>query len=149
MVYQALDDAAFTVVQLEVTELDDIKALRDKLREFAVFDEDAPPRVRAYAQEAATALNLIVLGAAPEPEKALQNASTAIERAIAEAEQAGAGGAAEARAAAEAAAAEARAEDPTSEPLPGDVDRELLRDFLTESRDGLTAAEQALLALES
>lgn len=150
MVYQVLDDAAFTVVQLEVTELADIKALRDTLREFAVFDEHAPPRVRAYAQEAATALNLLVLGAAPEPEKALQAASTAIDRAIAEAGQAGAGDRADQRAAADAAKAEhppGPARD--SDPLPDDVDRELLRDFLTEARDGLTAAEQALLALES
>ena len=149
MVYQVLDDAAFTVVQLEPTELDDIKALRDKLREFAVFDEHAPPRVRAYAQEAATALNLLVLGAAQEPDKALAQASTAIERAIAEAEEAGRGAAAEAHAAQQAAKGDGtQATADGTDPLPADVDRELLRDFLTESRDGLAAAEQALLALE-
>jgi two-component system, chemotaxis family, sensor kinase CheA len=38
---------------------------------------------------------------------------------------------------------------PTDEPLPDDSDRDLLADFITESRDTLTAAEAALLQLEN
>ena len=41
MIPSELNDAAFIVVQLEPAEHDDIKALRDTLRHFAVFDASA------------------------------------------------------------------------------------------------------------
>ena len=87
MIPAELNDAAFIVVQLEPTEHDDIKALRDTLRHFAVFDATATTAVRAQAQQAATFLNLILLGATDDPAVSLQQASAAIEAAIGLAEQ--------------------------------------------------------------
>ena len=87
MIPAELNDAAFIVVQLEPTEHDDIKALRDTLRHFAVFDATATTAVRAQAQQAATFLNLILLGATDDPAASLQQASAAIEAAIGLADQ--------------------------------------------------------------
>ena len=77
-----LNDAAFIVVQLEPAEHEDIKALRDTLRHFAVFDAMATTQVRAHAQQAATFLNLILLAAPGDPAVLLTQASEAIDAAI-------------------------------------------------------------------
>ena len=82
MIPTELNDAAFIVVQLEPTEHADIKALRDSLRHFAVFDATAITQVRAHAQHAATCLNLILLGTADDPATLLAQASDAIDKAI-------------------------------------------------------------------
>lgn len=82
MIPTELNDAAFIVVQLEPTEHADIKALRDTLRHFAVFDATATAQVRAHAQHAATCLNLILLGTADDPATLLAQASDAIDKAI-------------------------------------------------------------------
>ena len=82
MIPPELNDAAFIVVQLEPAEHEDIKALRDTLRHFAVFDASASTPVRAHAQHAATCLNLILLGAGGEPAELLAQASDAIDAAI-------------------------------------------------------------------
>ena len=82
MIPPELNDAAFIVVQLEPAEHEDIKALRDTLRHFAVFDTSASTPVRAHAQHAATCLNLILLGAGGEPAELLAQASHAIDAAI-------------------------------------------------------------------
>ena len=82
MIPSELNDAAFIVVQLEPAEHEDIKALRDTLRHFAVFDTSASTPVRAHAQHAATCLNLILLGAGGEPADLLAQASDAIDAAI-------------------------------------------------------------------
>ena len=82
MIPSELNDAAFIVVQLEPAEHEDIKALRDTLRHFAVFDTSASTPVRAHAQHAATCLNLILLGAGGEPAELLAQASHAIDAAI-------------------------------------------------------------------
>ncbi|MDZ7630645.1 MAG: hypothetical protein U5K74_04590 [Gemmatimonadaceae bacterium] len=82
MIPTELNDAAFIVVQLEPNELDDIKALRDTLRHFAVFDATATTQVRAHAQHAATSLNLILLGGAGDPAALLVQASESIDAAI-------------------------------------------------------------------
>ena len=89
MIPAELNDAAFIVVQLEPSEHDDIKALRDTLRHFAVFDEYASTPVRAHAQQAATLLNLILLGGSGDDAALLARASEAIDAAIRTAEQAG------------------------------------------------------------
>jgi two-component system, chemotaxis family, sensor kinase CheA len=86
MIPAELNDAAFTVVQLEPAEHADIKVLRDALRQFAVFDEEAAPAVRAHAQQAATLLNLILLGGAEDDAALLAQASDAIDAAIRTAE---------------------------------------------------------------
>ena len=86
MIPAELNDAAFIVVQLEPAEHDDIKALRDTLRHFAVFDASATTQVRAHAQHAATCLNLILLGAGGEPADLLTQASEAIDSAVKAAE---------------------------------------------------------------
>ncbi len=88
MIPAELNDAAFIVVQLEPTELDDIKALRDTLRHFAVFDESASSQVRAHAQQAATSLSLILLGGACDATELLAQASSAIDAAISTADAA-------------------------------------------------------------
>ncbi|MES3034818.1 MAG: chemotaxis protein CheA [Gemmatimonadota bacterium] len=82
MIPTELNDAAFIVVQLEPTEHADIKALRDTLRHFAVFDVSATTQVRAHAQHAATCLNLILLGTADDPATLLAQASEAIDKAV-------------------------------------------------------------------
>jgi two-component system, chemotaxis family, sensor kinase CheA len=87
MIPPELNDAAFIVVQLEPAEHADIKELRDALRHFAVFDETAVPQVRALAQQAATSLNLILLGGAEDDGALLIQASEAIDAAIKLAEQ--------------------------------------------------------------
>ncbi len=89
MIPAELNDAAFIVVQLEPSEHDDIKALRDTLRHFAVFDEHATTPVRAHAQQAATLLNLILLGGSGDDAGLLARASAAIDAAIRTAEHAG------------------------------------------------------------
>ena len=82
MIPAELNDAAFIVVQLEPAEHEDIKALRDTLRQFAVFDATATTQVRAHAQQAATFLNLILLAAPGDPAVLLTQASDAIDSAI-------------------------------------------------------------------
>ena len=82
MIPPELNDAAFIVMQLEPTELADIKALRDLLRHFAVFDATAVPQVRAHAQHAATVLNLILLGGTENAAVHLAQAGAAIDTAI-------------------------------------------------------------------
>lgn len=82
MIPAELNDAAFIVVQLEPSEHEDIKALRDTLRHFAVFDATATTPVRAHAQQAATFLNLILLAAPGDPAVLLTQASDAIDAAI-------------------------------------------------------------------
>jgi two-component system, chemotaxis family, sensor kinase CheA len=82
MIPAELNDAAFIVVQLEPAEHEDIKALRDTLRHFAVFDATASAQVRAHAQQAATSLNLILLGASGDPAALLLDASASIDAAI-------------------------------------------------------------------
>jgi two-component system, chemotaxis family, sensor kinase CheA len=82
MIPAELNDAAFIVVQLEPAEHADIKDLRDALRHFAVFDAQAAPPVRAHAQQAATLLNLILLGGAEDEGALLVRASEAIDAAI-------------------------------------------------------------------
>lgn len=147
MVHQELEDAAFTVLQLEPAEHEDIKALRDKLRQFAVFDEQALPAVRALAQEAATSLNLILLGGLEDAEAALTAASEAIERAMQVADRGPE--AVEAPTGTPASVGHAPAASPTGIRIPADADLALLRDFVAESRDGIAGAEAALLALEA
>ena len=86
MIPAELNDAAFIVVQLEPSEHDDIKALRDTLRHFAVFHDHATTPVRAHAQQAATLLNLILLGGSGDDAGLLARASDAIDAAIRTAE---------------------------------------------------------------
>ena len=82
MIPPELNSAAFIVVQLQPTELHEIKALRDSLRQFAVFDAAAPSQVRAHAQQAATFLNLILLGGSGDDAQLLAQASSAIDSAM-------------------------------------------------------------------
>jgi len=201
MIPSELNDAAFIVVQLEPAEHEDIKALRDTLRHFAVFDANASVQVRAHAQHAATCLNLILLGAGGEPAALLTQASEAIDAAIKATELADrnepritqqdliaithdprdATALQDAMAAAEPTATPRRSapasaatvalpsaptpsvrnptldvpvilEHPTTRDggtIPDDADLTLLRDFIAESREGITGAEAALLELEA
>ncbi len=201
MIPSELNDAAFIVVQLEPSELEDIKALRDTLRHFAVFDTAASAPVRAHAQHAATCLNLILLGAGGEPADLLAQSSDAIDAAIRASELASrnepritkqdliaithdpadAVALQDCMAAPEPTAKPRRStparaatvalppaptptvrnptrdvpvilEHPTARDggtIPDDADLTLLRDFIAESREGITGAEAALLELEA
>ena len=122
MIPSQLNDAAFVVVQLRPTELHEIKALRDALRQFAVFDARATSQVRAHAQQAATLLNLLVLGGVDDGELTLTQAGAAIDAAITAASDSGR--------------------------IPDDADHSLLGDFIAESRESIAGAESALLSLE-
>ncbi len=91
MIPVELNDAAFIVIQLQPDEHDDIRALRDTLRHFAVFDATASTQVRAHAQRAATVLNLMLLGGSDDAAALLAQASEAIDAAIREADEAATG----------------------------------------------------------
>ena len=165
MIPPELNDAAFIVMQLEPTELADIKALRDLLRHFAVFDATAVPQVRAHAQHAATVLNLILLGAAENAAALLAQAGAAIDTAISCAVAQERHQPRITRSEVSAMVHDARDADALdvamSAPvrqlpmardggvIPDDADLALLRDFIAESREAMTGAEAALLALEA
>ncbi len=165
MIPPELNDAAFIVMQLEPTELADIKALRDLLRHFAVFDATAVPQVRAHAQHAATVLNLILLGAAENAAVLLAQAGAAIDTAISCAAAQERHQPRITRSEVSAMVHDARDADALdvamSAPvrplpmardggvIPDDADLALLRDFIAESREAMTGAEAALLALEA
>ncbi len=91
MIPAELNDAAFIIVQLQPDEHDDIKALRDTLRQFAVFDATASTQVRAHAHQAATVLNLILLGGSADAPALLARAGASIESAMTASEQASRG----------------------------------------------------------
>ena len=157
MIPTELNDAAFIVVQLQPTELHEIKALRDSLRQFAVFDVAATTQVRARAQQAATFLNLIVLGGSGDDAQLLAQASQAIDAAISAADGVDR---APRRVATASTTGQRQAMPVTTLPvpalpqsrnggvLPGDTDLALLGDFIAESRESIAGAEAALLTLE-
>ena len=157
MIPTELNDAAFVVVQLHPTELHEIKALRDSLRQFAVFDASAASQVRACAQQAATFLNLIVLGGSGDDAQLLAQASQAIDAAISAADGVDR---IPLRVATATTAGQAQSLPVASLPvpplphsrdggvIPGDTDLSLLCDFMAESRESIAGAEAALLTLE-
>ncbi len=170
MIPPELNDAAFIVMQLEPTELADIKALRDLLRHFAVFDATAVPQVRAHAQHAATVLNLILLGGTENAAVHLAQAGAAIDTAISCAvaqerhhprctrrEVSAMAHDARDHDARDADALDVAMSAPVSQlpaardggAIPDDADLALLRDFIAESREAMIGAEAALLALEA
>ena len=164
MIPPELNNAALIVVQLQPTELRDIKALRDSLREFAVFDAAASSQVRAHAQQAATFLSLILLGGSGDDAVLLAQASSAIDTAMRIADDADSGALNVTQTDLVAVVHENSAADALHNAMavsnvpasvfrdggriPDDADIALLNDFIAESRESMAGAEAALLSLE-
>jgi two-component system chemotaxis sensor kinase CheA len=137
----SLDVLAGFLVQLEADDHDGVDRLRQALHALTSHLE-LPVAARVLLDEAVQALD----GAATTG--GFEEALLVVGRKLEEAMGVPAA-AATPRAAPPADHVPAVAALPSDEPLPDDADRDLLADFITESRDTLQAAEAALLQLES
>ncbi|HEU4630505.1 MAG TPA: chemotaxis protein CheA [Gemmatimonadaceae bacterium] len=130
-----LDDVAMLLVQLEPGDTAELEQVRQSLARLARATEDFDAAVALGG--AATQLATVVSGGdEAQAAAALARANHLVESAMA-------------RLDATRPAAAAPAPAASGETLPDDVDADLLRDFIVESRDCIAASEAALLALES
>ncbi len=148
-----LDDVATLLLQLEPEDRDDLARAREQLADLA-FGNRVGIAVQPLVAKAVKALKPLAEGTAADPAAAYAEVCALVERAM---DATAAGPAATAPPAAPAAApAPAPTSMPDVEPaapaderLPTDLDLDLLRDFLVESRECLGGSEAALLALEA
>jgi two-component system chemotaxis sensor kinase CheA len=148
-----LDDVATLLLQLEPEDRDDLARAREQLADLA-FGNRVGIAVQPLVAKAVKALKPLAEGTAADPAAAYAEVCALVERAM---DATAAGPAAKAPPAAPAAApAPAPTSMPDVEPaapaderLPTDLDLDLLRDFLVESRECLGGSEAALLALEA
>ncbi|MCU0623934.1 MAG: chemotaxis protein CheA [Gemmatimonadaceae bacterium] len=152
----SLDELAAYLVALEPDDAAGVDRLRHAMRALTSH-LDVPVTVRVLLDEAVQALDaaaatgaaadaLDVVGRRLEEAMAVP-ASAPVARAVAAPVAPPVAVAAPAAPAATTSAS-SEAAMPEDEPLPDDADRDLLADFITESRDTLQAAETALLQLE-
>jgi two-component system chemotaxis sensor kinase CheA len=150
-----LDDAVTLLLQLEPEDRDEFARVREALADLA-FGNKVPIAIQPVVAKAVRVLKPLAEGTAPDPAAAFAEVCALLEQAMdgdgATPAPAPAAAAAPAPrpapvAVAPAAAPVAAGVDP-ADVLPADVDLELLRDFLVESRDCITGSEAALLALE-
>lgn len=149
----SLDELAAYLVPLEADDADGVERLRLALHAMT-SSVDLPVRARVLLDEAAQAVDAAATTGAVQA--ALDTVSRLVEEAMKGLNVEGAPVAAPKPVAPPVAAPEtvgtAAATTgvgiPTDEPFPDDADRDLLGDFITESRESLAAAEAALLALE-
>jgi two-component system chemotaxis sensor kinase CheA len=155
----SLDDAVTLLLQLEPEDRDDLARVREQLADLA-FGNKVAIAVQPLVARAVRALKPLAEGTALDPAAALAEVGALLEQVVgwSDAPAAAAGGRAVAPGHAAAAsppslarvavpAGEAEA-DATADLLPMDLDLELLKDFIVESRDCISASEAALLALE-
>ena len=149
----SLDELAAYLVALEPDDQAGVDRLRHALRALTSH-LDVPVTVRVVLDEAVQELDAAV--ATGGNAAALDAVGRRLEEAMAVPSSAPVARAVTAPAVAPAATPTAAPSAPTAdsaipggEPLPDDADRDLLADFITESRDTLQAAETALLQLES
>jgi len=131
----SLDDAVTLLLQLGPEDRDELARLREALMDLA-FGNEVPIDVQPLVAKAVRVLGPLADGSAADPAAAFADVSAILEAVM---ERSGPDS--------PPAVAEV-AEDPPLDTLPADLDVELLRDFLVESRDGVAASEAALLALE-
>ncbi|HEX6632311.1 MAG TPA: hypothetical protein VF048_14520, partial [Gemmatimonadaceae bacterium] len=132
---EALDDVVMLLLQLEPGDTAELEQVRQALAGLARATEDFDAAVALG--RAATELAAVIAGTdEAQRAAALARANALVEGAVARLEGM--------RVAAPAAAPAAAGDE-----LPDDVDPELLRDFVAESRDCLASSEAALLALEN
>jgi two-component system chemotaxis sensor kinase CheA len=152
-----LDDAVTLLLQLEPEDRDEFARVREALADLA-FGNQVPIAIQPMVAKAVRVLKPLTDGTAPDPAAAFAEVCALLEQAMAPGVSAPAAPVAAPTApvpaprpapapAAPVAAAAVGAVDP-ADLLPTDVDLELLRDFLVESRDCITGSEAALLALE-
>ena len=170
-----LDDAATLLMQLEVTDTTDLAMLRDALTDLA-FENRVPLRAQPFVARAARVLGTIVNGSTPDAAASIGEVGQAISDAmratdastpssgmravtpvsavavptvVAAIAPQGAGKAPEVALPPVAAALKTSEQhDLGSDQLPDDADRDLLPDFITESRECIVNSEAALLQLE-
>ena len=142
-----LDDAVTLLLQLEPEDRDEFARVREALADLA-FGNKVPIAIQPTVAKAVRVLKPLAEGTAPDPAAAFAEVCALLEQAMDGAPAATAPAPRPAVVAvAPAAAPVAGGVDP-ADVLPADVDLELLRDFLVESRDCITGSEAALLALE-
>ncbi|GLC25334.1 chemotaxis protein CheA [Roseisolibacter agri] len=145
-----LDDAVTLLLQLEPEDREEFARIREALADLA-FGNKVPIAIQPTVAKAVRVLKPLAEGTAADPAATFAEVCALIEQAM------DAGLAAPPAAAPAAAAPPSHAVSssavPSSAPsesdvLPADVDLDLLRDFLVESRDCISGSEAALLALE-
>jgi two-component system chemotaxis sensor kinase CheA len=147
-----LDDAVTLLLQLEPEDRDDFARVREALADLA-FGNQVPIAIQPTVAKAVRVLKPLAEGTAPDPAVAFAEVCALLEQAMGNAPAPKPAPALVAApvtgpaGATSAASAAAQAPDP-ADLLPLDVDLDLLRDFLVESRDCITGSEAALLALE-
>src|SRR4051812_47862942 len=143
----SLDDAVTLLLQLEPEDRDEIARLREALADLA-FGNQMPIAVQPAVAKAVRVLGPLANGTAADPVATFAEVSAILEGVM----NAISGIVAPAPKPEPATVAAANAgvvtEDPSLDQLPHDLDIELLRDFLIESRDCISGSEAALLALE-
>ena len=136
-----LDDAVTLLLQLEPEDRDELARVREALADLA-FGNRVPITIQPVVAKAVRVLKPLAEGTAPDPAAAFAEVCALLEQAMDPAASTPAP-----TPVAPAVPATARAVD-VADLLPADVDLDLLRDFLVESRDCITGSETALLALE-
>ena len=147
-----LDDAVTLLLQLEPEDRDEFARVREALADLA-FGNQVPIAIQPMVAKAVRVLKPLTEGTAPDPAAAFAEVCALLEQAMAPVASSPAPTTAVPAPppapppAAPVAAPTVDAVD-AADLLPTDVDLELLRDFLVESRDCITGSEAALLALE-
>jgi two-component system chemotaxis sensor kinase CheA len=142
-----LNDIAAMIVQIEPTDLADLGRVRRALQ---VIAESSPTSAQRPIAEAVKKIDQMTEGMAPDPSRLLADIGILIEEAIDATERPG-------REETSFSGREAKpvtiigpnVETWQSNILPPESDPNLLRDFITESRDLIASAEAALLELET
>jgi two-component system, chemotaxis family, sensor kinase CheA len=146
----SLDDAVTLLLQLEPEDRDELARLREALADLA-FGNQMPISVQPIVAKAVRVLGPLANGTAPDPAATFAEVCAILEQVMNYSSAPAATPDASAPAVpgvASAPAADEPAEDAAINRLPDDLDVDLLRDFLIESRDCITGSEAALLALE-
>ncbi|MGZ8414374.1 MAG: Hpt domain-containing protein [Gemmatirosa sp.] len=142
-----LDDAVTLLLQLEPEDRDEFARIREALADLA-FGNKVPIAIQPTVAKAVRVLKPLADGSAADPAATFAEVCALLELAM------DAGVCAPAPVKAPAAATPSAAPQPAvdgpdpTDVLPLDVDLDLLRDFLVESRDCISGSEAALLALE-
>jgi two-component system chemotaxis sensor kinase CheA len=155
----SLDDAAALVIQLEPDDLPGLSELKELLQRIAV-DEAYCESCREYVREAAKQIEGIIKAPNDNPQAALTNAGELLEKAMnlilepgSETDAySGQDAIQEARVSEDSMIAKnGLLKDEGSKPdyMPEDADPDLLAEFITESTDLISSAEEALLTLET
>jgi two-component system chemotaxis sensor kinase CheA len=146
-----LDDAVTLLLQLEPEDRDEFARIREALADLA-FGNKVPIAIQPTVAKAVRVLKPLADGSAADPAATFAEVCALLEQAmdagVCAPPAAVAPPPAVAAPSASAAPAPVSDEPDPADVLPLDVDLDLLRDFLVESRDCISGSEAALLALE-